>query len=839
LDQIKAKLRDQLEKLRTSLGIDEDSERLSEKLNVSENDRQCYDAYSMMHLMLTYEKNIFKIDPLDKGKTGQHLIQAINDGGFTDIKKYLTVVSDQKEHSSIREIIFSLASTFDKAYTDIIQGNKALKKIADDIEDSNASTNEIKKSLSLAQNYESQLLALNKELDKLNDKQARLENENRSHYVTINKLDETVDKLKNDKEKIIIHKDSYDEKVLYGTVDKGVIHQHTFEYSNEDFICKDECVNYEGINATTITEGSKEEFVKLEFAGKKCKIQYFTPSHVYGRATLTLFSEKRFSIENKIEIASCEGRIHYLKQEIETNEEELNRIQAQIKAIIDSQRAEIATKIIQQEKVVKLVEQLSETLNFHSKEHEKLENQRKEQKIKIANAEDILLKQHEKFQMVMRLRNFYSSEIISNFVKNYFDKYPNEVDQLKGYTCNLAPDCVSELNDYINNQQAGGVNQSAETSASASASSPVSKESDYVFHSAPVSEAQQIDYEKLIKLLLKVKDIVQNVEDKDIVLVIGKTGVGKSTLINYLNGGEMVFQENEETGDTYVVNASAPDIHYFPKISHDGAETDYPLIYSNPNFHPFYICDTAGFSDNRSLERRIVNEFAIRMLIRAAKSIKSVVVMINQHDLNVDKGNNLMLLLNILSDLFNDSINFNTSVKFVFNKVDKKIAQIKNIITKAISARPASQEIVMLKLINEQESLMTIDFKNSDSRNELLHFIENSIPIPLERFKLTSYTRSIKEIKEAVSLIAASFFKFLASKSLEEERLNTLNSELEITQNDIKNNQNILNDLDKPDSDTLDIETIRTQMDQLIADKDKEIKGWALFYSFLKTCNYN
>lgn len=48
-----------------------------------------------------------------------------------------------------------------------------------------------------------------------------------------------------------------------------------------------------------------------------------------------------------------------------------------------------------------------------------------------------------------------------------------------------------------------------------------------------------LDIPKLLRLCIKAKEVSRSVEGKDIILVLGKKGVGKSTFVQFLGGSEL------------------------------------------------------------------------------------------------------------------------------------------------------------------------------------------------------------------------------------------------------------------------------------------------------------
>lgn len=114
---------------------------------------------------------------------------------------------------------------------------------------------------------------------------------------------------------------------------------------------------------------------------------------------------------------------------------------------------------------------------------------------------------------------------------------------------------------------------------------------------------------------------VQRLIAEDITLVMGDTGVGKSTCINYLLGCDMVRNgRNIEVSS----HSKMPEV---VKIGHGyDSKTFMPEVKSIPN-NPLFFCDTPGFYDTRSPDLRIANAVNIRTIFSLAKSVKILLLL--------------------------------------------------------------------------------------------------------------------------------------------------------------------------------------------------------------------
>lgn len=152
------------------------------------------------------------------------------------------------------------------------------------------------------------------------------------------------------------------------------------------------------------------------------------------------------------------------------------------------------------------------------------------------------------------------------------------------------------------------------------------------------------------------KQQVCKAQGKDLVVFIGNTGAGKSTLVNYLCGCTMQrvppkTVEAQGLNKVVVVTSVAQGgaLDEVMKIGHNAfSMTFIPQIESQGGVT---FCDCPGFLDNRGTSINIANAVNIKSAFNLAASVK-IVILINYHSLNADRGRGVKDMLKICCNLF-------------------------------------------------------------------------------------------------------------------------------------------------------------------------------------------
>ena len=153
----------------------------------------------------------------------------------------------------------------------------------------------------------------------------------------------------------------------------------------------------------------------------------------------------------------------------------------------------------------------------------------------------------------------------------------------------------------------------------------------------------------------------EKAKGKDTLIVVGSTGAGKSTFLNYLMGCEMMLKDPEELGlddldDEVVVVRSRSEGGPLDEIMEIGhgkqSKTFLPHIESDPRqASPYAYCDCPGFLDDRGAEINIANAVNIRRLLQSAQCVR-VVILINYDALKSARGRGIRDILLICRQLF-------------------------------------------------------------------------------------------------------------------------------------------------------------------------------------------
>lgn len=289
-------------------------------------------------------------------------------------------------------------------------------------------------------------------------------------------------------------------------------------------------------------------------------------------------------------------------------------------------------------------------------------------------------------------------------------------------------------------------------------------------------ESKEPNLEELEKLLVEGFEKCKSVSGKDLVLVIGATGAGKSTTVDYLTGCRLQPIDGvtdlpippEDKLERYrdfkwvIAEESKNGAHAVIGKSYLNSTTLIPEVFkTNINDQEIYYCDCPGFFDSNGQEQRIANSIFTELAVRSAKSIKAIMILIEESQLKGTKGALLKKLGKVLSKLFNENVGnqIGNSLCFVITKTPENAGLVvKGPIDEMLRSGTLSPTIGG----SLRQYVVIGDLRKPDGKNRILGRLSECVPIPKEQFNFQTYDLSRKRFEKL-------FFKIAGDARLIEE----------------------------------------------------------------------
>lgn len=219
---------------------------------------------------------------------------------------------------------------------------------------------------------------------------------------------------------------------------------------------------------------------------------------------------------------------------------------------------------------------------------------------------------------------------------------------------------------------------------------------------------------------------------QELVILIGPTGAGKSTLVNYCLGTR--YQRTGIAGfDAHVVYQTGTHEKATVGSNNVQSQTLTPGIYVLPS-KSFRLADLSGFGETRGNQTAILSNVMSQILIQRARGIRKILLTLDVDSMISARGNHLndafILLKRILGSVSDQAL---SNVIFAFSKLPSSVSA-RNVIerfiqpksnidtTRAFTKDEQTVQTVCRYLVNHPAQTLAVDVcDNGASAEALIH----------------------------------------------------------------------------------------------------------------------
>ncbi|ETO30347.1 hypothetical protein RFI_06773 [Reticulomyxa filosa] len=196
----------------------------------------------------------------------------------------------------------------------------------------------------------------------------------------------------------------------------------------------------------------------------------------------------------------------------------------------------------------------------------------------------------------------------------------------------------------------------------------------------PIQKKEHFDIKLMLEFVKKAEEAADTIKDQNVILMLGGTGTGKSTLIHFLAGSTMedqIVDGKPHIAPVKVKNKALANV----RASADAASqtryiTAVPINLKEMNLlvdiDSVVLCDTPGFEDTSGPEVDVANGLGIIRALQNCKSVKPVVLI--SYTALGNRMSCVKELARTLVSIIQSIENHLTSFSYVFTKLpdDKK-----------------------------------------------------------------------------------------------------------------------------------------------------------------------
>ncbi len=195
------------------------------------------------------------------------------------------------------------------------------------------------------------------------------------------------------------------------------------------------------------------------------------------------------------------------------------------------------------------------------------------------------------------------------------------------------------------------------------------------------------------------------------VLLLGHTGAGKSTTVNYLLGEKFTIGDG---GLAQPVKSFAD----LPAASADSlaSVTSYPKAFSLPssakNRTRFSLCDCPGLSDNRGPEIQVGISFCLDAVLQKATDIRALAIVVDYASIMSERSESFRSLIASLAQVMRTPDRDSSSLFLILNRLNRGVT--KNYFVKKLSDILSEEEAALERMIASQNNQDKISINDID-----------------------------------------------------------------------------------------------------------------------------
>jgi hypothetical protein len=249
----------------------------------------------------------------------------------------------------------------------------------------------------------------------------------------------------------------------------------------------------------------------------------------------------------------------------------------------------------------------------------------------------------------------------------------------------------------------------------------------------------------------------RDLSNREIVLILGNTGAGKSTFTNYIMGKQM--REAQVQGSLrkgFICDDAVVEIgHGFE------SKTAYPHTVYDHSARVTY-CDCPGFLDTRSVLHDLSNTYAIAKVAKVARAIKGVVYVMSYHSLSADRGRAVESMMLMLQSLFAGKAEYHLhSVMLLVTKVpvDTSVEMLRDHLLEKDSSSVMLQTLLQQLLIYDPLDRHCSSSLGWVDRANIVRSIRAFDAFPGEDLQLSLSPSVEEDVVTALSALKNSIFR--------------------------------------------------------------------------------